>query len=63
MSKNIMTLFRNVPPALALALAQTESHEKAHRRNVMEQNGVSELEAATLIAQEINDKRKKHRGL
>ena len=63
MSKNIMTLFRNVPPALALALAQTESHEKAHRLHVMDEQGISELEAAEYIAQEINDKRKKHRGL
>ena len=63
MSKNIMTLFRNVPPALALALAQTESHEKAHRRNVMDKHGITELEAAKWIAKAINAKRKKHRGL
>jgi conjugative transfer ATPase len=48
------TLFRNVPPSLMLALAQTEKHEKARRMTLMTQRGISEVEAAILVAQEID---------
>jgi len=44
-------LFRNVPPALALALAMTEKHEKAQRAEIMRQRGCSELEAAYHVAE------------
>jgi len=44
-------LFRNVPPALALALAMTEKHEKAQRAEIMRQHGCSELEAAYRVAE------------
>jgi conjugative transfer ATPase len=43
-------LFRNVPPALPIALAMTEGHEKAQRRRLMDQHGCSELEAAHRVA-------------
>lgn len=43
-------LFRNVPPALALALAMTEKHEKAQRAEIMRRHGCSELEAAYRVA-------------
>ena len=46
-------LFRNVPPSLPLALAQTEGHEKARRRRLMDEHGCTELEAAYLVAQQI----------
>ena len=46
-------LFRNVPPALPIALAMTEGHEKAQRRRLMEQHGVGEMEAARLVAQQL----------
>ncbi|GKS92638.1 conjugative transfer ATPase [Acidovorax sp. SUPP2539] len=46
-------LFRNVPPALPIALAMTEGHEKAHRRRLMDQHGCTELEAAMLVAEEL----------
>lgn len=46
-------LFRNVPPALSLALAQTEGDEKARRRRLMEEYRCNELEAAYLVAQQI----------
>ena len=46
-------LFRNVPPALPIALAMTEGHEKAHRRRLMDQYGCSELEAAEMVAREL----------
>lgn len=43
-------LFRNIPPRLALALAMTEKHEKAERRSLMREYGISEIEAAKLMA-------------
>lgn len=44
-------LFRNVPPALALALAMTEKHEKAQRAQIMRERGCSELDAAYHVAE------------
>ncbi|TXJ05533.1 MAG: conjugative transfer ATPase, partial [Alicycliphilus sp.] len=46
-------LFRNVPPALPIALAMTEGHEKAQRRRLMEQHGCTEMEAAMMVAREL----------
>ncbi|HRL52853.1 MAG TPA: conjugative transfer ATPase, partial [Acidovorax temperans] len=46
-------LFRNVPPALPIALAMTEGHEKAHRRRLMNQHGCTEMEAAHMVAREL----------
>lgn len=50
-------LFRNVPPALPIALAMTEGHEKAHRRRLMDQHGCTEMQAAQLVANELNASR------
>ncbi|PIQ43251.1 MAG: conjugative transfer ATPase [Gammaproteobacteria bacterium CG11_big_fil_rev_8_21_14_0_20_46_22] len=50
LSNRVKALFRNVPPRLSLALAMTEKHEKAERRQLMEQHNISELEAAKLVA-------------
>ena len=57
MSKNYLSLFRNVPPALSLALAQTEKDEKADRMEIARREGITELEAAYLIADRINKRR------
>jgi conjugative transfer ATPase len=46
-------LFRNVPPALALALAQTEKDEKAARAEIMRRESCSEVQAAMRIAERI----------
>lgn len=46
-------LFRNVPPALPIALAMTEGHEKAHRRRLMQQHGCTEMDAARMVAREL----------
>ncbi len=46
-------LFRNIPPRLALALAMTEKHEKAQRKQLMKQHGITEVEAAKLIANQM----------
>lgn len=53
LSDKIETLFRNVPPALSLALAMSEKHEKAQRRKIMEEKGCSEVEAAYEVAAHI----------
>lgn len=54
-------LLRFVPPALALALAQTEGDEKSHRLRLMREHGIGELDAALLVAREIEDRRRSHR--
>ncbi len=46
-------LFRNVPPALPIALAMTEGHEKAHRKRLMQQHGCTEMDAARMVAREL----------
>ncbi|VFR55854.1 Type IV secretory pathway, VirB4 components [plant metagenome] len=43
-----------MPPSLYLALAQTEPEEKAERYQLMQQHGVSELDAAFKVAEKIN---------
>lgn len=50
-------LFRNVPPALPIALAMTEGHEKAHRRRLMDKHGCTEMEAARMVARELTERR------
>ena len=52
-------LFRNVPPALPIALAMTEGHEKAHRRRLMDKHGCTEMQAAQMVAIELNASRSK----
>jgi conjugative transfer ATPase len=50
LAKNIEALFRAVPPSLYLALGMTEKEEKAERRQIMDQSGCSELDAAIRMA-------------
>ncbi|HGS6999621.1 TPA: hypothetical protein ACMEWZ_005637, partial [Klebsiella pneumoniae] len=47
-------LFRSVPPSLYLALGMTEKDEKAARRAIMQEQGVSELAAAKQIAHQLD---------
>lgn len=54
LSKSMEVLFRAVPPSLYLALAQTEPEEKAERYQLMQQFGISELEAAFKVAEIID---------
>ena len=58
LSGTLLNLFRSVPPPLALALAQTEKHEKAERYNIMVKTGGSELDAAIEMAGKIRAQRK-----
>lgn len=50
-------LFRNVPPAVPIALAMTEGHEKAHRRRLMDAHGCTELQAAYMVAEKLAEAR------
>lgn len=54
LSKSMEVLFRAVPPSLYLALAQTEPEEKAERYQLMQQFGISELQAAFRVAEKID---------
>jgi conjugative transfer ATPase len=58
LSNTVQALFRNVPPALALALAMTEKHEKAERMQIMLEHNCSELEAVYRVAARIAEARK-----
>lgn len=53
LADQVETLFRNVPPPIALALAMTEKHEKSERRKIMDELGCSEVEAAEEVARRI----------
>ncbi|KTT49720.1 conjugal transfer protein [Pseudomonas oryzihabitans] len=57
LSKSMEVLFRAVPPSLYLALAMTESEEKAQRGQLMREHGVDELGAALMIAEDLDRKR------
>lgn len=54
LSKSMEALFRAVPPSLYLAMAMTEPEEKAARFKLMQENGISELDAAIQIAENID---------
>jgi len=60
LSPGMKALFRSVPPALALALAMTEQHEKAERAAIMRERGCSELDAALVVAERIAEGRRNH---
>lgn len=57
LSRRAELLFRAVPPSLSLALAQTEPEEKAERYRLMQQYGISELDAALKVAEMIDQAR------
>ena len=54
LSKSMEGLFRSVPPSLYLAMAMTEPEEKAARFALMQTHGISELEAAIRVAEQID---------
>jgi len=54
LSKSMEVLFRVVPPSVYLALAMTESEEKSERYRLMQEHGLSELDAALHLAAEID---------
>ncbi len=50
LASRIEALFRAVPPSLYLALGMTEKEEKAQRRALMNEYGISELGGAKRVA-------------
>ncbi|WP_025806322.1 conjugative transfer ATPase [Pseudomonas chlororaphis] len=54
LSKSMEVLFRAVPPSLYLAMAMTEPEEKAERFRLMQEHGISELDAAFMVAEAID---------
>lgn len=56
------TLIRYVPPSLALALGQTDGKEKEARQKLMRKHGISELDAALMIADEIEKTRRAYQA-
>ncbi|UQI28509.1 conjugative transfer ATPase [Pseudomonas bijieensis] len=54
LSKSMEALFRAVPPSLYLAMAMTEPEEKAARFKLMQEQGISELDAAIEMAENID---------
>lgn len=58
LSDRLESSFRNVPPALALALAMTEKDEKAMRQKLMQEHNITELEAVYKIADDISSSRR-----
>lgn len=50
-------LFRVVPPSLYLALAMTDPEEKKERADIMKKYGISELDAALKVAENIDKAR------
>lgn len=56
-SSAVTALFRSVSMPLALALAMTESHEKAQRQKIMQDNNCTELEAVYIVAKKILESR------
>ncbi|GAB6040910.1 TraC family protein [Endothiovibrio diazotrophicus] len=58
LSDALLALFRNVPPAITLALGQTEKDERAARRRLMSEAGIDELEAVRRIARELAEARR-----
>ncbi|NOU22200.1 MAG: conjugative transfer ATPase [Methyloglobulus sp.] len=57
LTDHLTALFRNVPPAIALALGMTEKEEKAQRAALMKKHNCSELEAVFKVAEQISVKR------
>ncbi|URL01411.1 conjugative transfer ATPase [Avibacterium sp. 20-126] len=57
LATNMEALFRVVPPSIYLALGMTEKHEKAQRRAIMAEHQCSELDAALIMATQIDKAR------
>jgi conjugative transfer ATPase len=61
LTDQMASLFRSVPPALALALGMTEKDEKAARARLMKEHRCSELEAALMVAERLAEQRRAFR--
>lgn len=47
-------LFRNIPPSHFLAIAMTEKEEKAERRKLMKEHDITEVQAATMVGENLD---------
>jgi hypothetical protein len=57
MNKKGSALFRNIPPSMILALVMNEKHEKSERKSIMAERGCTEVEAARVIADRLDQAR------
>lgn len=62
LSNNLNTTVRIVPPPITMALAETEKKEKTHRTKLMNEHGITELEAVYMRADEIATERRAYQG-
>lgn len=60
LSRSMEVLFRAVPPSLYLAMAMTEPEEKNERHRLMQTHGISELDAAIMVAEKMDVSRGIH---
>jgi len=58
----LMQRFTIVPPALYLALGETDGEAKERRAEIMKTHGISELDAVLMKAQEIEQARRDYQG-
>ena len=58
----LMARFRIVPPALYLALGETDGKAKKRRKDLMNAHHISELDAALMIAKDIEQSRLDYQG-
>ncbi|HBC3987629.1 TPA: conjugative transfer ATPase [Vibrio parahaemolyticus] len=58
----LMQRFTVVPPALYLALGETDGEAKERRAKLMKMHGISELDAALMKADEIEQARRNYQG-
>ena len=57
LSEMLRATFRSVPPAWYLALGQTEEHEYAERVKLMNEHGITEVQAAHRLADQVERNR------
>lgn len=57
LSSRLAEIFRAVPPSLTLSLAMSEGYQKAERRKLMDELGISEVEAAKVVAKNLDKAR------
>ena len=53
LNPNHKLLMRHLPPRLLLALSMTEQDEKDARKKLMQQHGISEMQACEMIASQL----------
>lgn len=57
LGNKVRSMFRSVPPAWYLVLGQTEEEEYAERVKLMEEHGITEVQAAHMVAESVEENR------